>query len=141
MSKVPTGLLLTHICRSQMADVPICLGDNPHEAGAASGQLECLDAGQAVPVHVHGEDGLGGVAAQHGRTEADFTPVEVRAVVISLPPPNGKERGTLPRRAWKRRATRRTTTLSEPATRTDGLIIPTGMRRTTRRQKYCFCCS
>jgi len=44
-------------------DVPVCLGDAPLDEG---------EAAQDVPVHVHGEDGLGGVANKFGRTEADF---------------------------------------------------------------------
>lgn len=44
-------------------EVPICLGDAPLDDG---------EAAQEIPVHVHGEDGLGDVAAQYGRTDADF---------------------------------------------------------------------
>lgn len=44
-------------------DVPVCLGDAP---------LDESQAAQDIPVHVHGEDGLGDVAAEYGRTDADF---------------------------------------------------------------------
>lgn len=44
-------------------DVPVCLGDAP---------LDETEAAQDVPVHVHGEDGLGDVAEKYGRTDADF---------------------------------------------------------------------
>jgi len=45
------------------ADVPVCLGDAALDEG---------EDAQEVPVHVHGEDGLGDCAARFGRTEADF---------------------------------------------------------------------
>ena len=44
-------------------DVPVCLGDAP---------LDETEAAQAIPIHVHGRDGLGDVAAEFGRTAADF---------------------------------------------------------------------
>ena len=44
-------------------DVPVCLGDAP---------LDDTSAAQDIPVHVHGEDGLGDVATRFGRSDADF---------------------------------------------------------------------
>ena len=45
------------------AGVPVCLGD---------ASLDEAEAAQEVPVHVHGEDGLGDMAQQMGRIDADF---------------------------------------------------------------------
>ena len=51
------------LARNAGHDVPVCLGDAPLDEGA--------DA-QAVPNHVHGDDGLGGKAEKWGRSEQDF---------------------------------------------------------------------
>ena len=46
------------------SDVPVSLGD--------ASRLDESEAAQDIPVHVHGKDCMGDVAAEFGRTESDF---------------------------------------------------------------------